>query len=60
MNLVKRLLKEEEGQGMIEYVIIAAFISIVAIVVIKAIGPKINNVWQNVNSSLETTAVPAT
>ena len=53
MNLVKRLIKEEEGQGMIEYVIIAAFISIVAIVVIKAIGPRINDVWENVNSSLK-------
>ena len=55
MNLVKRLIKEEEGQGMIEYVIIAAFISIIAIVVIRAIGPKINNVWQNVNSGLTVT-----
>lgn len=52
MNLVKRLIKEEEGQGMIEYVIIAAFISIVAILVIRAVGPKVNNVWENVNNGL--------
>ena len=52
MNLVKRLIKEEDGQGMIEYVIIAAGISIAAIVIIRAIGPKINTVWQNVNTAL--------
>lgn len=52
MNLVKRLIKEEEGQGMIEYVIIAAFISIVAILVIRAVGPKVQNIWENVNTGL--------
>lgn len=53
MNLVKRLIKEEEGQGMIEYVIIAAFISIVAIATIKLIGPKVENVWGNVNDGMD-------
>lgn len=52
MNLLKRLVKEEAGQGMIEYVIIAAGISICAILIIRAIGPKVNTVWQNVNSAL--------
>lgn len=52
MNLLKRLVKEEEGQGMIEYVIIAAFISIIAIATIKLIGPKIQNVWTNVDGAL--------
>lgn len=52
MNLVKRLIKEEEGQGMIEYVIIAAFISIIAIVTIKLIGPKVENVWTNVDNAM--------
>jgi len=54
MNLVKRLIKEEEGQGMIEYVIIAAFISIIAIATIRVIGPKVQNVWKNVDNGLIT------
>jgi len=41
MNLVKRLVKEEEGQGMIEYVLIVAFISIVAILLITGVGGKV-------------------
>lgn len=52
MNLLKRLAKEEEGQGMIEYVIIAAFISIVAIATIKLVGPKVQNTWNNVNDGM--------
>lgn len=52
MNLLKRLVREEEGQGMIEYVIIAAFISIIAIATIRLIGPKVQNVWNNVNNGL--------
>ena len=55
MNLVKRLIKEEEGQGMIEYVIIAAFISIIAIATIKLIGPKVQNVWNSVDNGLTPT-----
>ena len=45
MDLVKRLIKEEEGQGMIEYVLIVAFISIIAIAAIIIVGGKVNEVW---------------
>ena len=53
MNLVKRLIKEEEGQGMIEYVLIVAFISIVAIAAILIVGGKVNEIWTNTGSALE-------
>lgn len=52
MNLVKRLIKEEEGQGMIEYVLIVAFISIVAIALITGVGKKVQNIWTNTNTAL--------
>ena len=52
MNLVKRLIKEEEGQGMIEYVLIVAFISIVAIALIMGVGGKVNEIWTNTNDAL--------
>ncbi len=52
MNLVKRLIKEEEGQGMIEYVLIVALISIVAIAVMKTVGDKVSNTWTNVGNNL--------
>lgn len=52
MNLLRRLVIGEEGQGMIEYVIIAAFISIVAIAAIKLVSPKVQNTWTNVEDGL--------
>jgi len=52
MNLVKRLIKEEEGQGMIEYVLIVALISIVAIFIIRTVGNQVNNIWTNTQNAL--------
>jgi len=53
MNLVKRLIKEEEGQGMIEYVLIVALISIVAIAIIRIVGGDVKNIWTNTGSALK-------
>ena len=56
MNLVKRLIKEEEGQGMIEYVLIVALISIVAIVAINLVGGKVKNTWNSTENALTPTS----
>jgi Flp pilus assembly pilin Flp len=37
---------------MVEYALLAAFISIVAIVTIRAIGPLVDAVYQNVQAAL--------
>jgi Flp pilus assembly pilin Flp len=52
-NLVARL-EREEGQDMIEYALLAALISIVAIGVIILIGPFIGDVFQDVVNGLST------
>ncbi len=52
MNLVKRLIKEEEGQGMIEYVLIVAFISIIAIAAIMVVGGKVGDTWKKTENAL--------
>jgi len=43
MKILLKLLKDEEGQGMVEYGIIIALISVVAIGIIKTIGTKLHN-----------------
>ena len=53
MKLVKRLIREEEGQGMIEYVLIVAFISIIAILAITNVGGKVNGIWTKTNTELQ-------
>ena len=53
-NLIQRFIREEEGQDIIEYALLAAFISIAAILMVKAIGPKVNTYFSNVNNQLTT------
>jgi Flp pilus assembly pilin Flp len=45
--------RDEEGQDMIEYALLAALISIVAIVMILAIGPYIQNTFADVANALK-------
>ena len=52
MDLMKRLLQEEDGQDVIEYVIIAAMISIVAIVLVGVVGDQVQATWTGVNNQI--------
>ena len=52
MQFITRLIHEDEGQDVVEYALLAAFISIFAIVVIKAIGPLVNSIYENVKNAL--------
>ena len=54
LNLLKRLAKEEEGQGLIEYGLIAALISVVAIAAIIIIGPIVEGLWTDVQTEVQT------
>ena len=51
-NLLKRLMQEEAGQDIIEYALLGAGISIVAILAIDAIGPKVNTIYTNISAAL--------
>lgn len=46
------LFRREEGNDMIEYALIAAFISIVAIVALQAIGPLVLGIYNDVQAAL--------
>ena len=52
MRFLTKLIREEQGQDMVEYALLAAFISIVAIVTIRNIGPLVDAVYQNVQAAL--------
>jgi len=55
MRLMERLLNEEGGQAVIEYVIIAAMISIVAIVLVAVVGDQVQAKWSGINNQVLTT-----
>lgn len=52
MKKFMEVLKKDEGQDMVEYALLAAFISIVAIAVIKLIGPLVNTIYTNIKNAL--------
>lgn len=53
MEFLKRLVREEEGQGLIEYVLIVGLIALVAVGVIVLAGDSIKSIWQNISGELE-------
>lgn len=50
--MLRRLLRMEEGQDLIEYGLLAAFISVAAILAIRAIGPLIIPLYEAVTTAL--------
>jgi Flp pilus assembly pilin Flp len=49
-NLIARLIREEDGQDIIEYALLAAFVSIVAATVIQTVGSDILSIYNNVKT----------
>ena len=52
-DMIDALRNREEGQDMIEYALLAALISIVAIVIILLIGPYLKDLFQDVVDALQ-------
>jgi len=55
-TLIARFVREEDGQDLIEYALLAGFISLVAVVAITNVGQGVNGVYNNINSQV--TAIP--
>lgn len=52
MELIKRFVREEEGQGLVEYALILGLIAIVAIAALGLAGNKIKNGLGTVTNAL--------
>ena len=51
-RFIARLGKEEDGQDMVEYAVLASFLSIFAIAAIRTIGPLVTTLYNNVQGAL--------
>lgn len=56
MNLVKNFIKEESGQGMVEYGLIIALVSVAVIATLTLLGGGLNNIFTNIKDKLTTPA----
>lgn len=54
--MLKRILKDESGQGMVEYGLIIGLIAIVVIAALLLLGPQIGNIFNRANDELANVA----
>ena len=52
MKTLISFFRKDDGQDMVEYALLASFISIVAIVALRAIGPLVNTIYTNIQAAL--------
>ncbi|MEA4890538.1 MAG: Flp family type IVb pilin [Clostridiaceae bacterium] len=52
MKNLKKILADEDGQGMVEYGLILGLIAVAAIAVLILLGPKIKGIFQSANDSI--------
>lgn len=52
MEIIRRFVREEEGQGLVEYALIIALIAIVAIVGLGLAGGKVNDMFTGIAGKL--------
>jgi Flp pilus assembly pilin Flp len=50
--MLKKLIRGEKGQDMVEYALLASFISIVAIATLRLIGPLILAIYNAIRAAL--------
>jgi Flp pilus assembly pilin Flp len=55
-SLIAALVREEEGQDVVEYALLAAFISIVAATIFSQIGGDLNTIFGAVKTQTDTAA----
>ncbi len=51
---MRRVSQEKRGQTLVEYALILAFISVVAIFVLQQLGTKVTQVFATINNKLDT------
>jgi pilus assembly protein Flp/PilA len=52
-NLFSKFVREENGQDLIEYALLAGFISLVAVVAITNVGTGVNAVYNNIDGQVQ-------
>jgi pilus assembly protein Flp/PilA len=55
-SFVQTFVKEEDGQDLVEYSLLLAFIALAAIALMGTVRTSLNTIWTNVNTKLGTAA----
>jgi Flp pilus assembly pilin Flp len=52
LHLVAELAQDDNGQDLIEYALLASFISLVAVAAITNVGSGVNAMWEGVDAAV--------
>jgi pilus assembly protein Flp/PilA len=52
MESINNWMRDEDGQGMVEYALIIGLISVVAIAILGSLGGKVKNKFKQINDNL--------
>jgi len=52
VNFINRFVRDEEGQDLVEYAMLLAFIALIAIAGVKTLGTTVNGFFSNVATAL--------
>ena len=55
-NMFMRFVREENGQDLIEYTLLMAFIALASAAIFIGAGSSVKTIWQNANTQLATAA----
>jgi Flp pilus assembly pilin Flp len=53
MNYLSKTLKDDKGQGMTEYIIIAILIAIVVLIAVKSLGTSVKSKFSEAQASVQ-------
>ena len=54
IDMMKKLISDEEGQDLVEYALLLVFLALAAIAVLPTLGKAVNNVFSQSASTLTT------
>jgi pilus assembly protein Flp/PilA len=57
IGFLHQIMREEDGQDMVEYALILGLVSIIAVIAVTATGTAVNSIWEAVQAAVEA-AVP--
>jgi Flp pilus assembly pilin Flp len=58
-NILMRFVKDEQGQDLIEYTLLMAFIALASAAIFVQAGASVNSIWKSANTQLSAAALSA-
>ncbi len=58
--MIKNFIRDEQGQDLIEYTLLLAFVALASAALFISAGGSINTIWSTANSQLSAAAASAT